>query len=271
MKQQLLIAGIFLSLACRGQELYSATEPASNIAAGSIGFRLDNLVMDQVNSSKINYHLIPTVMVGLSKKLMFQGNVFFSNRNKNRLEYEGGSVYAKYRFLSHDAVQKHFRVAAFGRISRNNSDIHQEEINMNGHNSGFEAGLVATQLLRKVAFSSSLSVLKASDNGKNNKFLYGSANSRAVNYTFSIGKLMLPKEYSDYRQTNVNLMVEFLSQVNTGSGKYYMDIAPSVQLIFNSQSRVDIGYKNELSSTLSRTAPNGFFIRLEHTFFNALK
>ena len=66
-------------------------------------------------------------------------------------------------------------------------------------------------------------------------------------------------------------MVEFLSQVNTGSGKYYMDIAPSVQMIFNSQSRVDIGYRNEVSSTMLRTAPNGFFIRLEHTFFNAFK
>ena len=271
MKHQLIIVAIFLSLSGKGQELYSATEPASNIAAGSIGFRFDNLIMDEMNSKKINYHLIPTVMVGVSKKLMLQGNVFLSNRNKGRLEYEGGSVYAKYRFLSNDAIQKHFRMAAFGRISRNNSDIHQEEINMNGHNSGFEAGVVATQLLRKVALSSSFSVLKASDNGRNNKFPYDNRNSNAVNYTFSIGKLMLPKEYKDYRQTNLNLMVEFLTQVNTGSGKYYIDIAPSVQMIFNSQTRVDIGYRNELSSTLLRTAPKGFFIRLEHNFFNALK
>ena len=271
MKPYVVIAIFLLSLSCRGQELYSATEPASNIAAGSISFRFDNLIMDEIGSSKINYHLIPTVMVGLSKKLMVQGNVFFSNRNKNRLDYEGGSVYAKYRFLSHDAVQKHFRMAAFGRISRNNSDIHQEELNMNGHNSGFEAGMVATQLLRKVALSSSFSFLQASDNGKNNKFLYGTTNTKAVNYSFSIGKLMLPKEYKDYRQTNVNLMLEFLSQVNIGSGKYYMDVAPSVQMIFNSQSRVDIGYRSELSSTMLRTAPNGFFIRLEHNLFNAFK
>lgn len=271
MKQPSFIVLFFLSLQGSAQELYSATEPASNIAAGSIGFRLDNSIMNEINSSKINYHLIPTVMVGVSKKLMLQGNVFFSNRNKKRFATEGGSIYAKYRFLSNDAVQKHFRMAVFGRVSRNNSDIHQEEINMNGHNSGFEAGVVATQLLQKVALSSSFSVLKALDNGKNNKFLYGTRNSKAVNYTFSIGKLMLPKEYKDYRQTNVNLMVEFLSQVNLGPGKYYMDIAPSVQMIFNSQSRVDIGYRAEISSTLLRTAPNGFFIRLEHNLFNVLK
>ena len=96
-------------------------------------------------------------------------------------------------------------------------------------------------------------------------------NSKAVNYTFSIGKLMLPKEYKDYNQTNINLMLEFLSQVNAGSGRYYIDLAPSVQMIFNSQSRVDIGYRKELSSTLLRTAPNGFFIRLEHNLFNVFK
>jgi hypothetical protein len=224
--------------------------------------------MDEINSSKTNYHLIPGIRVGVSKKLMIQGAAFFSNRVK-QLKGEGGNLYAKYRFLSNDAVQKHFRMAAFGTMSFNNSDIHQEEINMYGHNTGFEAGIVATQLLHKVALSYSLSFVKALDNGNNNKYLYGLKNSKAINYSFSIGKLMLPEEYRDYRQTNVNLMVEIVSQVNTGSGKYYVDIAPSVQLIFNSESRIDIGYKKQASSNLSRTAPNGFFIRIEHNFFNA--
>ncbi|MEI9913259.1 MAG: hypothetical protein WDO71_28605 [Bacteroidota bacterium] len=267
MKQQFFIAVVFLSLSSRAQELYSVTEPASNRAAGSIGFRFDNLIMNEINSSKTNYHLIPEIMMGVSKKLMIQGSVFFSNRNK-KFAGEGGGLYAKYRFLSNDAVQKHFRMAAFGRISRNNSDIHQEEINMYGHNTGFEAGIVATQLLHKVALSSSVSIARAMDNGNNNKFSYGSKNSKAINYTFSIGKLMLPNEYKSYKQTNINLMSEFLIQVNPGSGKYYADIAPSVQMIFNSQGRIDIGYRNELSSTLLRTAPNGFFIRVEYNLFN---
>ncbi|WP_147205332.1 hypothetical protein [Segetibacter aerophilus] len=268
MKLQFIIFAIILSLSSNAQELFSQTEPASNMASRSIGFRLDNSVMDEIGSSKINYHLIPEIRVGLSKKIMIQGGLFFSNRN-DRFRAEGGSLYAKYRFLSKDAMQRHFRMAAFGRVSYNNSDIHQEEINMYGHNSGFEAGVVATQLLRKVALSTTVSYTKATDNGNNNKFIYGSTNSKAVNYTFSIGKLMLPKEYKDYRQTNVNLMLEFLNQVNVGSQKYYMDVAPSVQFILNSKSRVDIGYRKELSSTMIRTAPNGFFIRLEHNFFNA--
>jgi hypothetical protein len=225
--------------------------------------------MDEINTSKINYHLIPEFVVGVSKKLMIRGNIFLSNRT-GQLRKEGGSLYAKYRFLSKDKVQRHFRMAAFGRSAINNSDIHQEDININGHNSGFEGGLVATQLLRKVAVSGSVSFIKAYDNANGNKFIYGRDNSKAINYTFSVGKLVYPREYKSYRQTNINCMLESINQVNTGSGKYYYDLGASVQMIFNSQSRIDIGYRRQLGSNMIRTAPNGLFIRLEHTLFNAL-
>ncbi|MGZ8557827.1 MAG: hypothetical protein ACXWWC_05825, partial [Chitinophagaceae bacterium] len=82
MKRQFFIIMFFISLSCRAQELYSVTEPASNRAAGSIGFRFDNLIMNEINSPKINYHLIPEIMIGVSKKLTIHGNVFFSNRKK---------------------------------------------------------------------------------------------------------------------------------------------------------------------------------------------
>jgi len=176
MKFLVTIIIAFLSLATKSQELFSVTEPASNRAARSIGIRVDNSIMNEVRTSKINYHLIPEVMAGVSKTFMVSAGVFFSNRS-GACRHEGGSVYAKYRFLSNDVVQKHFRMASFARISYNNSDVHQEEINMYGHNTGVEFGTVATQLLRKVALSSSVSVLKASDNGNNNKFVYGLDNA----------------------------------------------------------------------------------------------
>lgn len=257
-----------ISVTCRSQELFTMSEPASNRPAGSIGIRVDNSLMNEVNSDKINYHLIPELMVGVSKKLTVAASAYFSNRTRT-FRKEGGSVYAKYRFLSRDGMQRHFRMALYGRLSVNNSDIHQEEIELNGHNSGVETGIVATRLARKMAISSTVSLVKATDNGKNNKFIYGNKNSKAVNFILSAGKLMLPKEYRSYRQTNVNCMIELLSQVNTGSGKYYADVAPVIQLIFNSQSRLDLGYRKELVSTMERTAPSGFYIRLEHSFFNA--
>lgn len=268
MKRLFVVTAALLSLAVNAQELFAQTEPASNRAVGSIGFRVDNTMMDEVAAKKINYHFIPEVMLGISKTVTISADVFFSNRS-HVFRSEGGSIYGKVRLLSHDAVQRHFRMAAFGRMSYNNSDVHQEEISLYGHNTGVELGVVATQLLRKVAFSSSVSFLNAADNGGNNKFIYGQKRSKAIGYTLSVGKLMLPVAYKSYRQTNLNLMMELLGQVNTGSGKYCVDMAPSIQFIFNSQGRLDVGYRRELGTTLLRTAPNGVFVRLEYTFFSA--
>ena len=80
---------------------------------------------------------------------------------------------------------------------------------------------------------------------------------------------MLPKEYTSYEQTNLNLMTEFLGQTNMSTGKTYLDIAPSVQLIFKSRMRVDLGYRFTLISELERTTPEGAFLRLEYNIFNA--
>jgi hypothetical protein len=68
----------------------------------------------------------------------------------------------------------------------------------------------------------------------------------------------------------MNIMMEVLGQVLAPGGKQYMDLAPSVQFIFNSQTRVDIGYKYELFGNMLRTAPNGFILRVEHLLFNVL-
>jgi hypothetical protein len=267
MKKMILFGFLLQAMTGKSQELFTMTEPASNIAARSISIRLDNSIMDETYSSKINYHLVPELAIGISKEWMIRGSTFFSNRT-GKFRNEGGSIYTKYRFFTNDAMQEHFRMAAFALLSNNNSDIHQEEINMYGHNTGFEAGIVSTKLIRKVAISFAASFVKAFDNDNNNKFVYGLNNGNAVNFSLSVGKLMLPKAYSGYRQTNLNLMLETLSQVNTHSGKYYVDIAPTVQLIFNSQTRIDVSYRKQINSSLLRTAPNGFFIRIEHNLFN---
>jgi hypothetical protein len=268
MRHILTIALFSITSKVMSQELFVYTEPASNMPAKSFGLRLNNSIMREKETGDINYHLMPELMLGLSKKFMIHADAFISNRNGSA-SAEGGSIYTKYRFLSNDDVHAHFRLAVYGRYSFNNSEIHQTEINLMGHNSGYEAGLIATQLLHKVAISSGLSLIKATDNGNNHKYLYGTLDSRAINHTLSIGKLMLPKAYTGYNQTNVNLMLEILSQLNLGSGKYYTDMAPSIQFIIGSVARIDLGYRQQLGTTLERTAPNGFLVRLEYNLFNA--
>lgn len=255
----------------QGQELFVFTEPASNMATSSAGLRLNNYFMQDRNSSKTAYLLVPELMYGASKKLMLHAEVFFSDLDNKNFSFRGGALYGKYRFYSADEVHSHFRIAAFGKYSSNNSVIDQEAIDLNGHNSGFEAGLIATKLLNKFAFSGSAAVLHATDNSNDNKFYYGNGQRNAIGYTTSIGKLLLPKEYTSYRQTNLNVMVELLGQVNTGNSRGYLDIAPSLQLIINSVARVDIGQRIKLSGKLQRSAPGGTFVRLEYNFFNLFK
>ncbi len=267
MKLLYIILLLLFSLHSREQELYVFTEPASNMAAKSVGLRLNNYFFGETNHSKTDYHLVPEVMFGVSRSVMIHADAFFSNKTGS-FNAEGGSIYLKYRFLSNDDVQKHFRMAAYSRLSINNSNIDQQEINLYGFNSGFELGIVATQLLHKVALSSTASFVKATANGNNNKYPYGEGNSSAINYTLSVGKLMLPKEYINYKQTNLNLLLEFLNQYNVGLGRYYMDIAPAAQLIINSVARIDVGYRHQLAGSLVRSSPNGIFMRLEYNFFN---
>lgn len=258
---------LLFSFSATAQELYVFTEPASNMAARSIGLRASNYLMYDANAKKTNYHLVPELMWGISKRYMVHLEAFVSNRNRS-LVAEGAGLYVKYRFYSADEVHSHFRMAAFARYSFNNSDVHQRAIDLNGHNTGYESGLVATKLVKKTALSASASFLHAADNGKE-KFIYANPNRNAVSYTVSAGRLMLPVEYTSYRQTNVNLMLEMLGQTNLGDGNTFLDMAPSVQFIFLSRMRADVGYRFPLINNLSRTAPSGFMLRLEYNIFNA--
>ena len=259
---------LLLSPKTKAQELFAYTEPASNMPSKSAGFRLNNMLMKQQQNNFTSYYLLPEVMLALNKNLMLHAEGIFSNKEK-AFSFRGASFYGKYRFLSNDEVHSHFRMAAYGRLSINNSSIAQQEIEINWLNSGFETGIIATKLINRLALSSSLSYERALD--KNFKKLPASQPANALNYTFSAGKLILPKEYKNYQQTNLNIMVEFLGQALPGKGKSYMDIAPAVQFIFNSQSRIDIGYRTALYNNVQRDASHSFLLRFEYLFFNMMK
>jgi len=257
----------FLCNVISAQELFVYTEPSSNMPAKSIGIRLSNWLMGD-NTNHIEYHFLPEIMWGINKRLMLHVEGYFSN-SMGGFTGEGAGLYAKYRFYSKDKVYKHFRMAAFTRLSTNNEPIRQEEIATNGYNTGYQVGLIGTQLLHKTALSITTYYEQALNNL--NGYEYPQSLSRnAVNYDFSIGRLILPKTYTGYKQTNMNIMVEFLGQSLLGNGKQFTDIALSTQFIFNSQTRMDVGYKRELYSNMQRTLPNGFLIRVEHLLYNVL-
>jgi hypothetical protein len=243
------------------QELFVNTEPASNMAAKSLGIRLENqgyFKPDYKNRSTLE------LMYGVNKNLMVHGTAYLSNYYQSRQRFEGLSAYAKYRFYSVDSVQRHFRAAAFAKIASISNPLPNQEIALEGDNSGVQGGLVATQLLHKLALSGSISYLRAFENRGG----YEPVTRNSVGYTLSAGYLLFPKQYTNYEQTNVNLYVELLGKTNPGKGQNYLDITPAVQFIFNSVLRVDLSYRTPLTNRMVRNTQNMYLVRVEYNLFN---
>lgn len=257
-----------LSIKTNAQELYVYSEPASNMAAKGIGFRLSNSFMRVAKTSQYDYMLAPEVMVGINKNLMLHAEGYLSN-STSTFKVNGGSFYAKYRFFSQDDVHSHLRMAASLRVAGNNAPINDPVINLMGKNSGISTGLIITQLINKVAVSGGINYTSAWDNGSAQKFQFTKEGRNALQYNLSIGKLMLPKEYVNYEQTNLNLMLEGLGQTNFKSGRTQVDLAPSIQFIFHSRMRLDLGYRFAVVNKLNAFNTDQFLLRFEYNIFNA--
>lgn len=249
------------------QELYVFTEPASNMPAKSIGIRLTN---EGQFKPEFNARTIPEVMFGVNKNLMAHLQGFFSDMD-GKYKFEGGSVYAKYRFLSIDDLKSHLRAAVFARYSRSNRRGHGEDVNLEGDNSGVQAGLVFTQLLHKLALSATVSYMKVLPE-RLEDVNHGYQADQMLDYSLSSGYLLLPFTYKDYNQPNLNLYFEVLGKTNPASGSSYIDLAPAVQFVLNSRTRLDLGYRFELIGNMeNRFLKNMYLARVEFNFFNALK
>src|SRR6195952_4154752 len=261
-----LLAIILTGMMCPAfsQELYVNTEPASNMATHSLGIRLENQgYFDPVYKNRTSLEL----MYGASRTLMVHGSLYASDYYHANQHFEGGSVYAKYRFLSIDSVQRHSRAAVFAKLASINNPLVNQEISLEGDNSGFQTGVVFTQLLHKLSLSGSASYLRAFDNNHGYNLPLGNAHD-AVGYTLSAGYLLLPKSYENYNQVNVNIYAELLGKDNPGYGQSYLDFAPAVQLIFNSVFRVDFSYHTPLYNNMVRPSENTYLVRLEYNLFN---
>lgn len=262
----LMMIGVYTSVSA--QELYVFTEPASNMPTKSIGVRI-------ANEGMFNYpgyvsRTIPEVMIGFNKNLMMHAQAFLSDMD-GKYRLEGGSLYAKYRFLSLDEAHSHFRASAFGRVSTSRRPTYTRDINLEGDNSGVQGGLIFTQLLHKLALSSTLGYAHALENS--DRQIAGMPQPKnMLSYSLSSGYLVLPVVYKDYKQPNFNVYLELLGKTDPGSGLSYLDIAPAVQMILNSTTRIDFGYRFQAAGNMdNRYTKNMYLLRAEFNFFNVLK
>ena len=132
--------------------------------------------------------------------------------------------------------------------------------------------MIATQLWHKFALSGTVSHTEVLHKSRKNDVIYvPERNYQSLNYSLSAGYLLLPKTYTDYKQLNVNLYTELLGQKIDNSKLFYVDLAPAVQFIFNSNFKINLGYRFQLNGNMERMADKSFLISMERTFLNALK
>ncbi len=257
------------------QELYIYTEPASNVPAKSISAKLSanyaGVTRGDVGFLTQRYR--PEAYMGLSKNFMLRASGTLADMHTSAFKFESVSLYGKYRFLSKDEAHRHFRMAAFANGSFSEAPLMYEEISLMGDKTGVEAGLVATQLIQKLAVSGTVSHTRVLGKKVNDGMMHNHGYilpRQSLNYSLSAGYLLFPRNYSDYKQTNFNLYTELLAQHTLDEKRYYFDLAPGIQFIFNSNSKLNLGYRFQLSSDMYRMATNSFQLSFERTFFGVL-
>jgi hypothetical protein len=164
-------------------------------------------------------------------------------------------------------------MAAFTAITYSRNSLNKNEINLMGDQSGAQAGLIATQLWNRFALSATGSWNEILHTTRWDKDRPQDLAFSAFNYSISGGYLLLPVTYTDYDQTNVNLYAEILGSRNSwkkNAERYYVDLAPSVQFIFKSTSKLNIGYRFQVKGDINRISRRSFMLGYEHIFLGAL-
>src|SRR5437868_9704752 len=181
-KTLLFIVAFFCAGWLPAQELYVFSEPASNMPAHFIGLKGTAKLLRESVSGKTQSRYTPEVMYGWNKNLMLHVAGSFSDMYSNGQQWESVRFYGKYRFLSNDELYRHFRMAAFVEASYSVNKPYYDELGLEGDRSGWQMGIIATQLLHKLALSSTLSYL-ATAKGDDGDPLAAARPSRAVNYS----------------------------------------------------------------------------------------
>ena len=277
MKKIFLFFLIFLFLYNNSysQELYINTEAASLIPKGTkvIRFNYSNIFLNQTNekeSIKNALLFTPSLAYGLSKKIMISGSFQFSNKPYEKdlstnFGFNGFKLYSKQRIFTTDKQKNHTRLSSFVKYSFHKEKFMKSNIDLELQDKGFEFGLIGTQLIKKLAISITSAYTRVNDiyDKSNNLFRLGTLKN-----SISAGYLVFPRKYKSYKQTNFNIYLEYIT--NTITNKYFPErfnkfsstLAPGIQFIILSRSRLDFSYKIRKGDT-----ENEFLIKLTYIIY----
>jgi hypothetical protein len=320
LKKLIAILLVLSPFCASAQELYPLSEAASTLPKGTLGVRVFSEAYKEVSQWR-NMSAI-RLMYGITPRLSVYMTGIASNHHGKKMppefpfhntpergarypyKFNGVHVYAKYRFLSRDGENSHFRMAGYAEGAYVHTTHHETEPDlMMGDNKGWGGGLIATYLLKKFAVSATVGgIIPASYTGDSPdpieslpdvpvRIRYG----KALTYSLSLGYLLLPRKYSDYDQTNINLYLEFrgkafqaskvdlfvglpneysLAQVRYPAALqkgYYVDISPGIQFIIRSNLRIDFSTTfSSMGISYARLYPV-FNLGIQHYFYPGKK
>jgi hypothetical protein len=284
----LLLGSIQWTLA---QELYPLNEPASTMPKGVLGLRTSVESFKEVSRARNLFAL--RLMYGVTPRLTVLTNLTMSNHHSRKLPtdliththtgnqtnystnnivrgkpypylFNGVHVLAKYRFLTIDGQNKHFRMAAVAELSSVHVAHDEAEPNLMDDTGGYGAGFIATWLKKKFAASFTYGFIRPNSYyEKQTDFTGGPALPTRIYYgdaskfNLSLGYLLYPKHYTGYDNPNWNVYLEFLGKrydaakvIQKGTyiepkaialkNGYYWEVHPGIQRIVNSNFRMDL-------------------------------
>ena len=272
----------FIPSLSSAQELYINTEPASLIPKGTKVVRLNHHsiflngtnIMGGIGNAII---MSPSISYGLSKKIMVSGSFQFSNKPYEQdmmpnFGFSGFKLYSKQRILTTDKQKYHTRLSSFIKYSYHDNKFMKDNLDIELQDTGFEFGIIGTQLINKLAISVTSAVTRISNIDE--KYTSGSTvkwqkiNLNTIQNSISAGYLLFPRKYKSYKQTNFNLYLEYLTNTILTRNfpdryhKFSSTLAPGIQFIIMSRSRLDFSYKIR-----SGAMPDEFVVKLTYIIY----
>ncbi len=265
------------------QELYPNSEAASNSPKDVLRLRLMTMIDpyhgEAITGIKGMYTLTDALQASATVNMStwlsddFPGD--FSQRNPL---FRSATIYGKYRFYTDDEHHKHLRFAAFAEYDYAPNSVSLDSY-IGGVKNGVSGGVIGTFLANRTALSAMMSYFKPIQLGEA-QTLDGSI----VNYSLSLGHLVLPLRYTSYDDVNVNLYCEVLGYVYfpifegglslhhgafAGSTHLYnrLDIVPAVQVIFSSRAKIDVSARTQIFDDYYARPHWMFMAAFEYYFF----
>ena len=264
------------------QELYINSEPASLIPKGTKVVRLtnSNIFLDGSNimgSISNAFIVTPSLSYGLSKKIMVSGSFQFANKPYEQdmmpnFGFNGFKLYSKQRILTTDKDKYHTRLSSFIKYSYHENKFMKDNLDLELQDTGFELGLIGTQLIKKLAISITSGFTRISNIDE--KFTQGTTvkwqktNVNTFKNSISAGYLLFPRKYKSYNQTNFNIYLEYITNTiitkdfPSRYNKFLSTLAPGIQFILLSRSRLDFSYKLR-----NGEMPEEFLIKLTYIIY----